>query len=102
MRSHEVETTRTGEVFRLERTPRATDALSERFKDEFHEFEAQKYDDCLYDAWMKNCADAEVPAGVTEEVEAMVALKKAAHDWLAENAEKYGYRHSATNHSEAS
>ena len=90
---HEVEASITGDRFVLMRTESATQELALKFSQEFRKYEAAVFGKFEYDVWLEECAAAEVPLGLHEQIEVNRRVKDQLDIWLADNAERFGYRY---------
>ena len=83
----------TGDRFVLMRTESATQELALKFSQEFRKYEAAVFGKFEYDVWLEECAAAEVPLGLHEQIEVNRRVKDQLDIWLADNAERFGYRY---------
>ena len=79
--------------FVLERTRKANIELGRKFVEDYDSFSRAKWEDVSYDYWLEHYQALDIPFYDANIIEAEKILKEIQHEWLMENAQRYGYNY---------
>lgn len=79
--------------FVLERTHEASIELGRKFVEDYDSFSRAKWEDVSYDYWLEHYQALDIPFYDANIIEAEKILKEIQHEWLMENAQRYGYNY---------